>query len=99
MENDLPAIRLCGSALIDCGRDVNDRVTTHAEDLTVTGNTGFTTTTEIAAITPQWTDQVTGFGHRLESIGKVLKLSADDFDADDIEAALNIDASVESGTV
>lgn len=93
MENDLPAIRRCGSALQGCGRAVTDHLDENAESLTVTGNTGFTTVGEISTITDDWKTQLTGFGRRLHSVGRVMKLSADDLDEGDLQTALNIQSS------
>ncbi|HIW63652.1 MAG TPA: hypothetical protein H9881_14430 [Candidatus Stackebrandtia excrementipullorum] len=93
MENDLPAIRRCGSAIQDCGRAVSDHLTDNTDGLTVSGNTGFVTVGEVAAITPDWTDQLSGFSRRLTSIGRIMKVSADDFDEGDVETALRIQES------
>ncbi|GAA4910194.1 hypothetical protein LX16_2750 [Stackebrandtia albiflava] len=91
MENDLPLMRRCGGDVADCGGRIRRHLEDNTDRLDITDNPGFDTVTALSTVSEEWRNQVTGFGRRLGDIGRVVRLTADELDGQDVDNGAAID--------
>lgn len=96
MLNDIPALRNGGRALHAEATNVDGRDGVTADDLAITGNTGFSAVAVVHRVGTRWTTQLDAVGRRLRGIGDIVALAADDLSGTDRDNGDRIGAPIVS---